>query len=102
MAESKRLQEINEGQIVLKTSENEEKVFSLLFTFDSDETKKSYMTYTDDSEDAEGNTQVYASIYDPTGEDLNLYPIETEREWQIIQEILNGLQEQVAENQQGE
>ena len=96
------MEQEKKGLFTIINDKGEEVECEILFTFDSDETKKSYMTYTDDSEDAEGNTQVYASIYDPTGEDLNLYPIETEREWQIIQEILNGLQEQVAENQQGE
>ena len=37
----------------------------ILFTFDSDETKKSYIVYTDNSKDEQGNVQVFASIYDP-------------------------------------
>ena len=37
----------------------------VLFTFDSDETNKSYMVYTDNTVDEDGNTRVYASIYNP-------------------------------------
>ena len=77
-----------------------------LFMFDSPETKKSYIVYTDNSIDEEGNTRVYASIYDPkdlkVSEDqefasLNLTPIETEKEWKIIETILEEMQNQVEE-----
>lgn len=67
----------------------------ILFTFDSDETKKSYIVYTDNSKDDDGNTQVYASIYDPKMKNLKLEPIETEQEWKIIETILNTLQEEI-------
>lgn len=66
----------------------------VLFTFDSDETKKSYIAYTDNTVDEMGNTKVYASIYTPNENPVNLIPIETEKEWKIIETILNTLQEQ--------
>ena len=34
-----------------------------LFTFESEETKKQYVVYTDNSVDEEGNVRVFASIY---------------------------------------
>ena len=40
--------------------EGQEIEYEVLFTFDSDETKKSYMVYTDDSKDENGNTRVFA------------------------------------------
>lgn len=67
----------------------------VLFTFESDETKKNYIVYTDNSTDEEGNTKVYASIYNPNEEEIKLTPIETEKEWKIIETILNELQEEV-------
>lgn len=69
----------------------------VLFTFDSDETKKSYIAYTDNTVDENGNTKVYASIYTPGEDPVNLLPIETEKEWKIIETILNTLQEQAKE-----
>lgn len=36
-----------------------------LFTFESTETGRSYIVYTDNTTDEDGNTTVYASIYDP-------------------------------------
>lgn len=67
----------------------------VLFTFDSEETGKSYIVYTDNSVDEEGNTKVFASIYNPDSEDQRLMPIETEKEWKIIEIILEELQDSV-------
>lgn len=66
----------------------------VLFTFESDETKKNYIVYTDNTTDEEGNTKVYASIYTPGEEETKLEPIESEHEWAIIEKILEELQEE--------
>ena len=79
--------------------EGKEVVCNVLFTFDSDETKKSYIVYTDNTKDKQGNIQVYASIYDKEQEDnMELLPIETDKEWKITETILNELQEEVKSN----
>lgn len=69
----------------------------VLFTFESDETKKNYMVYTDNTTDDEGNTKVYASIYNPDEAETKLIPIETEKEWKIIETILEELQTKATE-----
>ena len=66
----------------------------VLFTFDSDETKKSYIVYTDNTKDEVGNIKVYASVFDPTGASSALLPVETEKEWLVIENILASIQEQ--------
>ena len=65
----------------------------VLFTFDSEETNKSYMVYTDNTTDDEGNVKVYASIFDPNAEKTELIPIESDREWKIVETILDTIQE---------
>lgn len=75
--------------------EGKEIVCDILFTFDSEETNKSYIVYTDNTKDEAGNIQVFASIYDPKQESPKLDPIETEQEWKIIETILNTLQEEI-------
>lgn len=67
----------------------------VLFTFDSEETGKSYIVYTDNSIDEDGNTQVFASIYNPDSDEQRLLPIETEKECKIIEIILEELQNSV-------
>lgn len=69
----------------------------VLFTFVSEETGKSYIVYTDNSVDGEGNTQVFASIYNPDSEKEQLTPIETDKEWKIIEIILEELQSGIKE-----
>ena len=72
-----------------------ETTYDVLFTFDSDETKKSYIVYTDNTKDEEGNIQVYASIYDPENPNSKFEAITTEKEWKVIETILSTLQEEV-------
>lgn len=69
-----------------------------LFTFESEETNKNYMVYTDNTMDEEGNTKVYAAIYEPGNEEGILQPIETEKEWKIIEKILSEIQNEVKES----
>ena len=76
--------------------EGKEVECEVLFTFESDETKKSYIVYTDNTLDEEGNTKVYASIYNPDQDETKLLPIETEKEWKIIETILEELQNETA------
>lgn len=72
--------------------------FEVLFTFESDETKKNYMVYTDNTMDANGNVRVYASVFKPESEILELLPVETEREWKIIETILQSIEEENKRN----
>lgn len=72
--------------------------FEILFTFESDETKKNYMVYTDNTKDENGNVRVYASVFVPDAEPLELLPVETEREWKIIETILESIEEESKKN----
>ena len=76
--------------------EGQEVECEVLFTFESDETKKNYIVYTDNTLDEEGNTKVYASIYNPDQDETKLLPIETDKEWKIIETILEELQNETA------
>ena len=69
-----------------------------LFTFDSDETKKQYVVYTDNSKDEYGNVRVFASIYNITDKGGELLPIKTDKEWKIIETILETIQEESRNN----
>ena len=71
-----------------------EVVYDVLFTFESEETNKNYIVYTDNKVDeVTGNIEVYASIYDPNDPKSKLEAIETEKEWKVIETILETLQE---------
>ena len=81
--------------IKIINNEGKEVECDVLFTFDSEETGKSYIAYTDNTKDKTGNIQVYASIYNPNIENSPLEPIETEKEWKVIETVLNTLQEEI-------
>lgn len=72
--------------------------FEVLFTFESDETKKNYMVYTDNTKDENGNVRVYASVFKPEADPLELLPVETEREWKVIETILASIEEESKKN----
>lgn len=91
------MSEEKKGVFTIVNEEGKEVECEILFTFDSDETKKSYIVYTDNTLDEEGSTKVYASVYDPTGQNPSLMQIEEEKEWQVIENILASVQEKIDE-----
>ena len=89
--------EEKKGVFTIVNDQGQEIECEILFTFDSDETKKSYIVYTDNTVDETGSTKVNASVYDPTGQTAELMPIETEKEWLVIENILSTVQEKIEE-----
>lgn len=84
--------ESNEITFIVLNDRGEEVECEVLFTFESEITHKNYIVYTDNTLDEEGNTKVFASIFNPDEEETQLIPIETEEEWAIIEHILDSLQ----------
>ena len=95
MAKDKR----PEGKFTILNDEGKEIECDVLFTFDSEETGKSYVVYTDNTLDDEGNTEVYASVFDPTGTNSGLQPVESEKEWKVIETILAEILHSVADGE---
>ena len=83
----------NKNEFEIFNDKGEKITCNALFTFESDETGKNYIVYTDNTTDEEGNKKVYASTFDPKEENPVLGPIETDEEWKVIENILNKLQE---------
>lgn len=86
-------------RIIIPDENGEEHLFEVLFTFDVDETGKSYMTVVpvgdEHAEDEE--VEVFAFRYEDKGDnddDLELYPVETDEEWEMIEEMLNTFSEE--------
>ncbi len=82
---------------MIPDEQGEEHLFDILFTFDVDETERSYMVVkpvepdndTDDQEE-----EVYAFRFEEEGDDFNLFPVETDKEWDMIEEMLNTFVEE--------
>ncbi|WP_010678227.1 DUF1292 domain-containing protein [Bacillus timonensis] len=85
--------EHGEKQITVVDEQGNEILCEVLFTFESEEFGKSYVLYypvSDDNEDEE-DIEIHASSFSPSedGEDGELQPIETEEEWDLVEEMLN-------------
>lgn len=75
-----------EERIKIKNEQGEEKEFDVIFSFDSDKTKKHCIVYTNYEE--ENNTiKCYSSVY----ENNKLLPIKNKEDQNIIDSILNTL-----------
>lgn len=84
-------EEAKDNVFTIVNDEGKEIKCEILFTYEDEKTKKNYMAYTDNTLDDEGNTKVYASIYNPEEENPVLLPIETDEEWKMIEAILTSL-----------
>ena len=93
---------MNKSTFSMIDENGNEVVYDVLFTFESDETGKNYIVYTDNQKDETGNIEVYASIYDPENPHSRLDAIKTEKEWKVIETILETLQEEVRKKQESE
>ena len=67
--------------------------YEILFTFDSEETGKSDIVFTDNSLDEDGSIITYAATYDKNGETLALQDIKTDKEWDLIEYLLSSIEE---------
>ncbi|MBQ9014123.1 MAG: DUF1292 domain-containing protein [Bacilli bacterium] len=83
--------EKKENTFTIINDEGKEITCEILFTYEDEKTKKNYIAYTDNTTDEEGNTKVYASIYNPEEENPVLLPIESDEEWNLIEGILSSL-----------
>lgn len=87
-------QELRDDMFVGFNENGEQKTFYKLLEFDSNETGKHYLAYTDNEPDENGNLKAYGSIVTQEGEYMKLEPITTEKEWKVIETALRVLQEE--------
>lgn len=93
----------DEKHITVVDEDGNEQLCEVLFTFDSDEFGKSYVLYypIGAEEDDEDDIEIHASAFIPKedGEDGELMPIETDEEWDMIEEVLNTFLEEEEEGE---
>jgi uncharacterized protein YrzB (UPF0473 family) len=81
-------------RIIIPDENGEEHLFEVLFTFDVDETEQSYITLTPVEQQDDEEVEVYAFRYEEKendDDDLSLFPIESDEEWEIVEEMLHTL-----------
>ncbi|MBB6454368.1 uncharacterized protein YrzB (UPF0473 family) [Salirhabdus euzebyi] len=78
-------------RIIIPDESGEEHLFEVLFTFDVDETENSYMVVVPVDQSEAEEQEVFAFRFEePDGkeDDLTLYQIESEEEWDMVEEML--------------
>ncbi|HLR80578.1 MAG TPA: DUF1292 domain-containing protein [Bacillota bacterium] len=81
-------------RIIIPDENGEEHLFEVLFTFDVDDTNQSYIAVIPVEQKDEEEVEVYAFRYEEKKKDDNdlaLFPIESDKEWEMVEEMLNTL-----------
>lgn len=78
--------------------EGEEHLFEELFRFTTEETEVSYIVLVpvEDNEDNEESEEVEVFAFrfeEGEGNEISFYPIETDEEWDMVEEMLNTFSE---------
>ena len=87
--------EQEEEFITLVDQEGNEELYQILLTFESDEFEKSYVLLYPATETDDEETELFAFSYqDPdAGLEGQLEDVETEEEWNMIEEVLGAFME---------
>ena len=76
--------------ITLVDEDGNETLFEILFTFESEEYNKNYvLLYPAGTLEEDVELQAYSFEEEQEGVSGNLFPIETDEEWDMIEEVLN-------------
>lgn len=88
-------EEHNHEHITIVDEDGNEELFEILFTFDSEDFGKSYVLIYPAGvpEGDEVELQAYSYLENEDGTEGDLQPIETEKEWDMIEEVLNTFME---------
>lgn len=81
-------------RIIIPDENGEEHLFEVLATFDVDNTKKAYLAVIPVEQKDADEVEVYAFRYeinDQDENDLALFPIESDEEWNMVEEVLQTL-----------
>ena len=73
--------------------------YEILFTFESEDTDKSYIVYTDNEQDKDGMIKTYASIYEENGKELKLTPITDDKEWNLVEKLIDQAADEINEEE---
>ncbi len=84
--------QLKDNQLIIIDEEGNEIVCEIIFTFDSEATGKKYVIF--QAVDDESGEVGAASYIEKDNGEGELEPIETEEEWELIQDALNDFLDQ--------
>lgn len=79
---------LKDNSISLVTEDGNTKEYKVILTFETEENDNFYIVYTDGELDEDGFIKTYAGIYtNDKGKEI-LMPVESDEEWQLIENLL--------------
>lgn len=86
------MENLKENQLVFVDEDGTEVLCDILFTYDSEEFKKSYVFFVPaGSEDENGKVEVGVASFIPTEEGIGeLFPVETDEEWEMLSDVFES------------
>ena len=85
-------QQLDEPEIIyIPDDDGNEEEFEVVMKFEVDGTNQKYMLVVPAEASDEEEEEVYAFRYEEDGDDLQLFTIEDEAEWDMVEETFNTL-----------
>lgn len=84
-----------ENYFTVKDKNGNETKYEILFTFESEETNKKYIVYTNNELDKDEMIKTYASIYEEDGKELKLTPITDDKEWNLVEKLIDQATDEI-------
>lgn len=69
--------------------------FEVIYEFEADGGNKYIFLVPADLPEEEEEAEVYVFRFDEQGDDIQLYPIEDDNEWDMIEEVFNTLDDEI-------
>jgi len=87
--------------IYIPDEEGNEEEFEVIMRFEVDGSDKKYMMLIPvEAAEQEESDEVYAFRYEEEGDDLQLFTIDDEEEWNIVEETFNTLMDEMGEEEE--
>ena len=89
--------DINNNTLIIKDENGKDVEYEIIAKISSKENKKDYLVFTANELDDDGCIITYAYTINPNKKDHNLYPVETEEEYEFIEKLLSNLDNKINE-----
>lgn len=86
--------------IYIPDEEGNEEEFEVIMKFEVDGSDKKYMMLVPVDSENEESEEVYAFRYEEDGDDLQLFTIDDEEEWNIVEETFNTLMDELGDGEE--
>ena len=89
--------DINNNSLIIKDENGNSVEYEIIAKISSKENEKDYLVFTANELDEDGCIITYAYQINPKKKDNNLYPIETDEEYEFIEKLLSNLDNKINE-----